>query len=390
MKVVIISNLYKPYVRGGAERVAELMARGLKERGREVVVISTQPEAGLKIEEVDGIKIYRFKPLNFFYYLDDYKHNVFIRLLWRIWDVFNKHGFVMVYRILKREKPDLVITHNLVGLGYLIPLAIKKLQLKHVHVIHDIQLVVPSGLLIKNHERSFSANGFLTKIYSYICRALFGSVDIIVSPSNWLLDYYTDNIFFSAAKKYVLRNPLDAGNDSRAAKQSKKNAFLYVGQIEKHKGVEWLVDFWQKNEIDSKLLIVGKGALDIAKNIHNKNIEYLGCAVGDEMRRIFESVDFLIVPSLCYENSPMVIPQSFGCATPVICADIGGAAELIEVGKSGFKFEAGNAEDLLRVLRAAQTMGDTTYAEISAHCLREAGKYTLAKYTEQLEQIINS
>ena len=44
MKIVLINNLYAPWVRGGAERIAERTAEGLEKQGHEVFVIATAPK----------------------------------------------------------------------------------------------------------------------------------------------------------------------------------------------------------------------------------------------------------------------------------------------------------------------------------------------------------
>jgi len=55
---------------------------------------------------------------------------------------------------------------------------------------------------------------------------------------------------------------------------------------------------------------------------------------------------FVVVPSEWYENSPLVIYESFAMGKPVIGARIGGIPELIEDGVDGLLFEPKNAADL--------------------------------------------
>src|SRR6056297_218960 len=103
MKICLISNLYEPYTRGGAENVVKTMAEGLKARGEDVLVISTKPKSGLKQKIEAGIRIYRFKPLNIFYYINDHKWPFFIRIFWHIFDLFNFFAAKTVKKILQKE-----------------------------------------------------------------------------------------------------------------------------------------------------------------------------------------------------------------------------------------------------------------------------------------------
>ncbi len=57
-------------------------------------------------------------------------------------------------------------------------------------------------------------------------------------------------------------------------------------------------------------------------------------------------VDVLVVPSMWYENMPLVINEAFLSKTPVIASDIGGIPELIRDGVDSILFKAGDIEDL--------------------------------------------
>jgi glycosyltransferase involved in cell wall biosynthesis len=57
------------------------------------------------------------------------------------------------------------------------------------------------------------------------------------------------------------------------------------------------------------------------------------------------------VPSLWWENSPLVVLRSLAQDVPVITSNLGGLIEIVKEGENGFTFEAGNAEDLATILR---------------------------------------
>ena len=61
----------------------------------------------------------------------------------------------------------------------------------------------------------------------------------------------------------------------------------------------------------------------------------------------------MVVPSIWWENSPLVIQEAFHYGRPVICSDIGGMAEKVEHGVNGLHFRAGDAADLARTLEEA-------------------------------------
>ena len=384
MRICLISNLYPPYNRGGAEQVVKNTVEGLLSRGHQVAVITARPsgvsdplsisplptgQAGLSWgegqtppdKEGQGrSKVYRFFPWNLFFYGNDYKYPAGVRFFWHIFDVFNLYSFFKVRAILKKEKPDVVHTHNLKGLGYLIPWAIRSLGLRHVHTLHDVQLVEPSGIIIKGEENSWRYNGWPVKLYTNINRRLFGSPQVVISPSKFLMGFYEKRGFFSRSKKIILPNPV-VGTESPEHLNTKTREqlnFLYLGQIEEHKGISLLIQAFKKIISNIKypisLHVVGSGSrLEEAKRLATDcpQIIFHGKADRAELPGIFNQTDVIVVPSLCYENSPTVIFESFSFGVPVLASSIEGVAELIRDNENGWTFEAGSAESLATKLR---------------------------------------
>ncbi|MBU1164109.1 glycosyltransferase [Patescibacteria group bacterium] len=351
MKVCLINSLYKPFLRGGAEVVVENIARGLAHQGDHVVLITL----GVKdeVEEIDGIKIYRIASRNIFSFIDINSKPFLLRLPWHVIDMLNIFSARAVTKILQKENPEIVFTHNIKGLSYLIPRTIKKLGIKHVHTIHDVQLSVPSGLMIKGQENLT----ILIRLYQNLTKILFGSPSIVISPSKWLMDFYQSMGFFKKSTKIVLPNPIVATEqvESNNVEQNKIN-FLFLGQVEKQKGIIFLVEVFKK--LDPKLYhlnIAGEGSMVMEvgqKTKHNNNIHILGKIQQEDLSSTFSQNDLLIMPSLCYENSPMVIGEALSHGVPVIATNIGGAAELIKTGLNGYMFEPGDEQGLLELLKS--------------------------------------
>jgi len=203
MKICLIHSLYPPFNRSGAEKVVIFSAQGFLKQGHEVVVITLGREN--KVENIDGVRVYRLKSINLFSFIDINSQPAWLRLPWHLIDMFNFLSAKQVKQILAAEKPDLVIAHNLKGLGYLIPRVIKNLGLRYIQVVHDVQLSVPTGLLIVGQEK-FEKN-ILCRIYSAINRQLFNFPDVVISPSQWLLNFYLARGFFTKSEKKVLLNP---------------------------------------------------------------------------------------------------------------------------------------------------------------------------------------
>jgi glycosyltransferase involved in cell wall biosynthesis len=75
-------------------------------------------------------------------------------------------------------------------------------------------------------------------------------------------------------------------------------------------------------------------------------VHFKGLLPRDQTIRAIKSARLLVVPSECYENFPMTIAEAFACGVPVICSRLGAMEEIVEDGRTGLHFAAGNAEDL--------------------------------------------
>jgi len=74
-----------------------------------------------------------------------------------------------------------------------------------------------------------------------------------------------------------------------------------------------------------------------------------------EMPRLLAECDWMIIPSIWWENSPMVIQEAYNHGRPVISADIGGMAEKIIDGETGYHFRRGSHQSLASVIVKAIT-----------------------------------
>ncbi|HBU06769.1 MAG TPA: hypothetical protein DEB09_01670 [Candidatus Magasanikbacteria bacterium] len=394
MKVVLINNLYKPYAVGGAERVVERRARELVDGGNDVVVITWRPWSGwgswcpVKSFE-DGINIYRFWVPNIFSYKNLSKHNFVLKLIWHFIDIFNGWSGRIIHNILKSEKPDLVETHNLMGIGYCLGIRNKELGINWRHYIHDVQLVESSGVLVWNHEKDNLAQ----KIYSWIMKRKFRNVDEVISPTKFLWEFYRKRNFF-VYSNYVLENPKplphrQAGITHNPKVISDSNIkFLFVGSLVEHKGVRVLMQAWDQVNSESHdevgqespdlihlqgdpstalvataphsaqddviLHIVGDGILhqevkEWAKDKNNVIVH--GRLEGEKLEEIYNECDVLIFPSICIENNPTVIHEALHHGLRVIASDTGGVKEIFGGIKNVELVEAGNVDELSEAVR---------------------------------------
>lgn len=394
MKIIIIASLYKPYTRGGAEIMAQTVIDELKKK-HEVVVITISPWKGLaslypiKTNE-DDVDVYRFYPLNVFSFIDINAKPFFLRFFWHVLDILNIHSAWTVFKIIRQEKPDVVMMHAVKGMGYTVPFAVQKAGIFNICTVHDVQFVVPSGQYMWGEEARVKKSLTL-RIYRSLTRVLFGSPDFVIYPSQFLKNFYDAYDFFKKSKKILLPNPIETHTFDREISTLQENGpvtFLYLGQLEKHKGILFLLEVFKKWRMpDVRLMIAGSGSCEdvVRETCHqDSRISFLGYMTGDAREELFQKAHYLIMPSLCYENAPLVIGEALSRGIPAIVAKIGGAYELIGHRKNGWVFAPNDGEDCARVLSEAHTVARMGYQELSL-CAKESVKeYVVEDYCEQL------
>ncbi|MBI4779063.1 glycosyltransferase [Candidatus Falkowbacteria bacterium] len=330
------------------------------------------------------------------YYLNGLYYNLsklpkFLRLFWQIWNMFNIINYFKIKKILQKEKCEAVITNNLMGMGFLTARAIKNLKIKHLHIAHDIQLIHPSGLMYYGKEGII--DGFFAKIYSGLCRWLFDSPAAVIFPSRWLKDLYISRKFFVRSKIEVFPNPVE-GAARQAGGRAGGFKFLFLGQIEKHKGVFLLIEAF--NKINKKypeveLILAGDGSLikkAREKATGNSNIKFLGWPGDERADELLGAADCLVYPSLVYENCPNAIQRALAVGLPVLASNLGGIPELLS-GGAGALFKPADAGDLAEKI-ARMIENKNNLGALAEAGKRKAFTFKAENYVKGLEEAIKN
>ncbi len=334
MKVLIATNFYPPFDRGGSESVARESALALRDAGHEVVIVTAVPlqrwrslwPASL-IE--DGMTVYRWFPLNLYYLARAARYPLPVRFVWTAIDLVNPFAALASWSVLRRERPDVIISHNLKGMGAFLPRLLRAASVRYVHVLHDVQLVEPNGLLYPPTLAARTSTPHV-RAYATYMRWAFATVPIVVAPSKFLLNFYRDRNFFSAATCHVILNPVS----SVPLKKEKHETInvIYVGHMEPHKGINIVLDAWETMDNPSmQLILVGDGTGTLrARGLaeRDQRVHVKGRLTGKDLEEIWSVADLLVVPSICVENSPRVIAEAMARNVPVVATTVGGIPEL--------------------------------------------------------------
>lgn len=180
--------------------------------------------------------------------------------------------------------------------------------------------------------------------YTNLMKNSLRSLDAIISPSRFTKRLHEDAGLTAPIFHIPHFAPLSAeasGQDRNGIEApGGKPYFLYVGRIEKLKGIQTLIPVF-RGYGKADLLIAGKG--DYESQVRKlaegtDNIRFLGHLSRDRLGKLYKDAAALIVPSIAYEISTLVVFEAFREKTPVIVNDIGGLPELIEESGGGFVY----------------------------------------------------
>lgn len=324
MVIGIANNLYPPYGRNsGAEIVAHKMANDLKKAGHEVFIITTKIPGSERPQEKDIYYLNsRYEQLS--------SYNNLRKIVWHLGQLLCPQHHRQLKKIIEEIKPELVITHNLIGLGFHLPRLLTKHKIEHEHILHDIQLLHPSGLMYWGQEKII--NSLLARCYQMGTRWSLQGTKSIISPSRWLLEIHQKKGFFKKQKSEVRFNFQLQRQETKAL--NKPVAFTFIGQAEKHKGLSILLTAWHEaalNKEEAKLTIAGKGSLSTwleKESANYENVTYLHNLDRSGIEQLLNKTDVVVVPSLVYENSPTSLWEAASHGLRGLASDIGGIPEL--------------------------------------------------------------
>lgn len=364
MRILFIHNFYQQF--GGEDSVAIAERRLLEERGEDVLFWSRHN---------DEIKNYGpLQKLNFFRET-----------------IYSSRTVSDIEKAVSHFKPDVAFVHNIYPLiSPSLYSALQKMRVPVVQVLHDFRPFCSNGWfyidgkICEQCKLGNHLHGIAKRCYrdSYALSALYSTA---LGVNRWagmldkvdaficLTGFFKKKIMEAGIpeKKIFIRpNFIDAPPLDIPAREVKTTDLqstsngggygLFLGRLSNEKGLWTLIRaFEQLSEVELK--IVGTGPLEeeLRKYVREKNlpnIDLVGFKSGDEKWKLIRDCQFAVVSSEWYENFPIVVLEYFAGAKPVIASRIGGLPYVVEEGKSGLLFEAGNAADLVdkvRRLRAA-------------------------------------
>ena len=240
-----------------------------------------------------------------------------------------------------------------------------------IQTVHNAEFICPALHLYIEHRReicqrclngkyyhafvhrcvkgSWAASGLsvLAQYVHRICRIRQRCIDLFVCPSRFLAGKLVEA---GIPEDRVRHLPNYVDPASYEPNYDPGRYGVYAGRLSPEKGLPTLLKAAALAR-EVPLVIAGEGNEEetIRRSVDEHrlgNVRLVGYQQGDELKKTMRDAAFVVVPSECYENSPMAIYEGSALGKPTVASRIGGIPELVDPGATGLLFEPRNAEQL--------------------------------------------
>lgn len=280
-------------------------------------------------------------------------------------------------RLLDGFPPDVVHLHGIDRIGAEVLAVLRRLvpQARLALTLHDFQILCPNdGLMLTvpdGRRCALASSDRCRQCYpdmsaaTHLLRkahlmALLSLVDVFIAPSRFLAQRFLD-WGLPADRITLLANQVRPMVAVARRPRPRPDRFAFFGNLAPHKGVLPLLDAARLAGHEISLDLHGglghaeagfRGAFAAALAA-SPNARHIGPYGRDDLPALMAQADWIVMPSIWWENAPLVLLEARAAGVPVICSGIGGMAEMVEDGVTGIHVPPGDSRALAETMRLA-------------------------------------
>jgi glycosyltransferase involved in cell wall biosynthesis len=284
-------------------------------------------------------------------------------------------------RFLLTLQPDVVHFQHTLFIGY-DALRATRQALPDVPIVYTLHEFLPichnKGQMVRTMDRSLCTEAsprrcgacfpdiapdeFLLR--KRFIQANLDFVDLFVAPSATVLERFVE---WGIPRERMLLEDygrVQSPVASDVVRPAPHDTLGIFGQLNPYKGIDLLLRAIRALGDQAPYLRVHGANLDLQEHSFRDEVRSLLDGTDDKVSDLgpypperagamMAEVDWVVVPSIWWENSPLVIQEAFAQRRPVICSDIGGMAEKVTDDVNGLWFKVGDMDSLAATIRRA-------------------------------------
>ncbi|MBI5667092.1 MAG: glycosyltransferase family 1 protein [Chloroflexi bacterium] len=197
--------------------------------------------------------------------------------------------------------------------------------------------------------------GFIEPMADWLTRTLFNWADYALAPSRLvqgeLLALGVKNVglwrrgvdaerFHPRYRTLDMRRRLSDGHPDDII-------LLYVGRLSGEKRLDQLKPVLERVP-NTRLALVGNGPAraDLETHFAGLPVQFMGYMQGEALSQAYASADIFVFPS-ALETFGLVVTEAMAAGLPVVASRVGGVADVVQEGVTGYTFDVGDVEAMI-------------------------------------------
>lgn len=340
---------------GGLETQNKVLCEGLVKRGHNVYVFS--PKKELKEEKIE----------------DNGVNYIFVDCVFKMGKFFGFFGesdpknwvnrsYAEFKKINDTKKFDVVLAQSSSGVGIIKKKdehSIPVVSISHGSVLGEYTTYIKevNFLSPKNWYRIISNTGYVLKNFFHRQRDFVHGSEKVIAVSNYVRQALIDETFVQDEKVVVIHNGVDPEVVTKAKHNNDKLKLVYVGRLEKSKGLQILFEALISPKMEDAMLdIIGGGVYKeslsalVKKLGIQHRVNFLGKVPHEKVMHMLSEADVFVLPTLRVEGFPMVLVEAMLAELPLVASDIGGNSDAVLDGETGYLVSCGDSDQLVSAL----------------------------------------
>jgi glycosyltransferase involved in cell wall biosynthesis len=331
MKILMLSDYFTPHIGGGVEGVVREVGRRLVKRGHAVHLVTLNVMGAPGRERIDGIVVHRAPALP-------------LTGLLGAQSSVSPAALPLALTVARALQPDLIHAHNLFFMTTPVAVALK----------WAIRRPLVTTLHLGALDRLGGLAGAAARLYERsVGRLIVRSSDRVTAVSE-AVAVHGRHLARRPERVRTIPNGVDTDRFSPPpdGRLPARRQVALVGRLIFNKGPQYLVEAAPRilaRHPDVEFLIVGDGPMrrsletTVAARGLAPAFTFLG--LRPDVPVLLQGAAMLVRPSLS-EGLPLTVLEAMACALPVVATPVGGTAEVVREGETGYLVSPGSVDGL--------------------------------------------